>query len=155
MQAGVGNTEKFVVENQVAHEIKLGGNDFPINIATNSNVTNVKFDQASKKISFIVQGDTGTKGVADVTIPKALLSGDFSIMIDGQAMSQSDIIVTSDTQNETTLEINYHHSSHEIDIVGTNAVPEFSLPTIVVTVAITSIILVTLNNKLFRKWYVA
>ena len=151
MQAGIGSTEKFVVENQVIHKIKLDGNDFPIIISTNSIVTDVKFDQSTKKISFIVQGDTGTKGVADVTIPKSLLSGDFNIMVDAQAIPQSDIIVTSDTQNETTLEINYHHSSHEIDIVGTNAVPEFSLPSIVATIAITSIILVTLNNKLFRK----
>jgi len=68
-------------------------------------------------------------------------------MIDGQMISQDNVIETADTQDETTLEINYHHSTHIIDVTGTNAVPEFPISIIVLTVAIASIFVASLINK--------
>jgi predicted secreted protein with PEFG-CTERM motif len=50
-------------------------------------------------------------------------------------MAQSDVVETASTDTETTLELNYHHSTHQIDIVGTNAVPEFGTVASLVLVA--------------------
>lgn len=135
-QASLSQETKFVVISPNAFDVKAEGQDFGVNIATNSSsVSNFNFDEQNKKISFTVQGQTGTKGVLDIDIPKPLLNGDLTVMMDGQAMAQSDIIET-DAQDHTTLEINYHHSTHQIDIIGTNAVPEFPFSTIAMTMSI-------------------
>ena len=140
IQASLSQDGKFVVVSPNAWAVKAEGKDFGVNIATNSSsVNNFNFDEQHKKLSFTVQGETGTKGVLDIDIPKPLLSGNMTVMMDGQVMSQSDIIET-DAQDHTTLEINYHHSTHQIDIIGTNAVPEFPLAIPVFLASIVSLI---------------
>jgi len=141
-QGNLQSSAKFVVVSPNAFAVKAEGKDFDVKLASNSNVSNLQFDAQAKKISFTVSGETGTKGTTDITIPKSLLSGNISVMIDGQVMSQADVIETADTQDETTFEINYHHSTHTIEIVGTNAVPEFGqLVPIILAASIMSIII--------------
>jgi len=151
-QASLESSDKFVVVSPNAFAIKAAGKDFSVQVATNSSdVSDVKFDEQGKKLSFTVQGETGTKGVTEVTIPKSLLSGDLTVMMDGQVMAQSDVIETADTNDEVTLELNYHHSTHQIDIVGTNAVPEFgSLVSVVLVFSIVSIIILSLKTRVFN-----
>ncbi|MBI1827970.1 MAG: hypothetical protein HY222_04520 [Thaumarchaeota archaeon] len=135
-QGNLQSSAKFVVVSPNAFAVKAEGKDFDVKLASNSNVTNLQFDAQAKKIFFTVSGETGTKGTTDITIPKSLLSGNISVMIDGQIMSQADVIETANTQDETTLEINYHHSTHTIEIVGTNAVPEFPTTVLVMAAAV-------------------
>jgi hypothetical protein len=146
-QANLQSSAKFLVSGPNAFTVNAEGKDFDLKIASNSHIGNLQFDKQQKKITFTVSGETGTSGVSDITIPKSLLNGDFSIMIDGQVMSQDNIIETADTQDETTLEINYHHSTHTIEIVGTNAVPEFPTSVMILLVAISSIFALSLINK--------
>lgn len=148
LQAGLDAITKFVIVAPTSWPVTTGGNSFEINIASNSDVSNVNFDLQAKKISFTVTGENGTEGVADVTVPKSLLSGNISVMMDGQSVPQNDVIETN-TQDSTTLEINYHHSSHQIEIVGTNALPEFPLATLTLVIALSSILIFSLfTNKI-------
>jgi hypothetical protein len=64
------------------------------------------------------------------------------VSIDGRAVAEdsSDVIVTSDTTTEMTLEINYPHSEHTIEITGTNVIPEFPVSMVVMAAALASII---------------
>ena len=140
-QANLQSSEKFVVASPNAFAVKAEGKDFDVKIASNSEVSNLQFNEQAKAVSFTVSGETGTNGVTDITIPKSLLSGVMNVMIDGQAMSQDNVIQTVNTQDETTLEINYHHSTHTIEVVDTNAVPEFPTSVIILTIAIMSIFL--------------
>jgi hypothetical protein len=133
----------FAVASSSSFEITAeGGEQFHVDIASNSTVDGVELDQEAKIVTFRVDGETGTRGVTQVTVPKAMLSGEMVVMIDGQAVSSesSDVIVTSDTSTETTFEINYTHSEHEVAVSGTNVVPEFPLATLVMAGAIGSII---------------
>jgi hypothetical protein len=135
-KGALDSSTKIVVVSPNSMSVKTEGHDFDVQVASNStSVSNLSFDEQNKKLSFTVQGDAGTKGVTEVTIPKSLLSGDLTVMIDGQAMAQSDVVETASTDTETTLELNYHHSTHQIDIVGTSAVPEFSSVASLVLVA--------------------
>ncbi len=144
------STTKIVVVSPNAMSVQAEGHDFDVQVASNStSVTNLNFDEQNKKLSFTVQGDSGTKGVTEITIPKSLLNGDLTVMIDGQAMAQSDVVATADTDTETTLELNYHHSTHQIDIVGTNAVPEFGTMASVALV-VSVLTLVVLSSQLKR-----
>ena len=139
------SSTKFVVVSPNSMSVKAEGHDFDVQVASNStSVSNLNFDEQNKKLSFTVQGDAGTKGVTEITIPKSLLSGDLTVMIDGQAMAQSDVVETASTDTETTLELNYHHSTHQIDIVGTSAVPEFSsVASLVLVVSVLSVVAIS------------
>lgn len=141
--AKLETSSKFVVVSPLAFAVNAEGKNFNVNIATNStSVKEFAFTQAEKKVSFTVEGETGTKGAAQVTLPKELLSGQLVVSIDGRAIAEdsNDVIVTSDTANEMTLEINYPHSEHTIEITGTNVVPEFPVTMAVMAAAIGSMI---------------
>jgi hypothetical protein len=88
------------------------------------------------------EGETGTRGVTQITIPKALLSGEMMVSIDGEAIppESSDVVAIADTEEGLTLEINYHHSEHSIEVSGTNVIPEFPLTMVVMAAAISSVI---------------
>src|SRR5207245_7887152 len=68
MQAGLDSTTKFIVENPTAWTIKDGGHDFDVNITSDSDVTDVKFDEKAKKLSLGVKGETGNSVVSVITI---------------------------------------------------------------------------------------
>ncbi len=149
-KAALDSSTKFVVVSPNSMSVKAEGHDFDVKVASNStSVSNLNFDEQNKKLSFTVQGDAGTKGVTEITIPKSLLSGDLTVMIDGQAMAQSDVVETASTDTETTLELNYHHSTHQIDIVGTSAVPEFS--SVVSLVLVASVLAVVVLSSGVRR----
>jgi hypothetical protein len=77
-------------------------------------------------------------------------------MVDGKAVASdsNDVIVTSDTNTETTFEINYHHSEHDVSVTGTNVVPEFPLAMLVMAGAVGSIVavLAMARRKGFVSW---
>jgi len=140
--ARLESSTMFAVAASSSFDITVEDDDFQVEIASNSTVDSVELDQESKMVRFRVEGDTGTSGVTQVTIPKAMLSGDMTVMIDGQVVSpeSNEVIVTSDTSAETTFEINYSHSEHDVAVSGTNVVPEFPVATIVMAAAIGSIV---------------
>ncbi|MBI3622750.1 hypothetical protein HY212_01545 [Candidatus Pacearchaeota archaeon] len=152
-QANLQSSAKFVVVSPNAFAVKAEGKDFDVKLASNSDVTNLQFDEQAKKISFTVSGETGTKGTTDITIPKSLLSGNISVMIDGQIMSQADVIETADTQDEITLEINYHHSTHTIEVVGTNAIPEFPSSILVMVAAVGMLVIFVSTRQHLKPLY--
>lgn len=128
----------FLVASPNAFAVEAEGKEFEMNIASTSSVSDFAFDQDAKKISFKVEGEDGTDGVTQVTIPKPLLSGQMTILIDGQAVKPESnaVIVSSDTDAQVTLEINYHHSEHTVEVTGTNVVPEFPVSMAVMAIAI-------------------
>ncbi len=145
----LSSSTKIVVVNPNALKVKAEGKDFDVEVASNSTtVDNLNFDAQNKKLSFTVQGDNGTKGVTQITIPKSLLSGDLTVMIDGHAMAQSDVVEAANNDTDVTLELNYHHSTHQIDIIGTNAVPEFSsLAFLVLVLSVLSMIVLSKTRR--------
>lgn len=135
--AKLDSSAKFVVESPNAFAVKAEGKEFEVSVASNSTVSNFRFDQEAKKVSFTVEGATGTQGVTQITIPKAMLGGRMTVMIDGEVIApeSNSVIVASDTNSEMTLEMNYHHSVHTVEVAGTNVVPEFPVSMVVMAAA--------------------
>ena len=141
LTARLESSTMFTVASSSSFAITVEEHEFLVEIASNSTVDSVELDQEARTVKFRVEGDTGTSGVTQVTIPKAMLSGDMAVMIDGQVVSSesNDVIVTSDTSAETTFEINYSHSEHEVAVSGTNVIPEFPTAAVVMAGAVASI----------------
>ena len=152
--AKLGSSTSFLVMTPDEFPVATKDGSFNVGISSNSTVSDFSFDSQSKTISFNVQGETGTRGVSDIVVPKSLLGGQIQVMVDGtlEPYNSAGVVVVSDTPSETALEINYHHSMHTIQLIGTSAaempvssqaVPEFSsMAPIVLVVSIASLILV-------------
>jgi hypothetical protein len=139
--ANLESSAQFMVASPVSFEVESQeGEQFQVGIASNSDVSDVELDQEAKKVSFTVEGEDGTSGVAEITVPKAMLSGEMVVMIDGQALESGEAIVKSNTSADVTFEVNYHHSRHTLDVTGTRVVPEFPVSALVMAAAVASVV---------------
>lgn len=151
-QTKLGSSTKIVVVPPVVFKVNVEDHgEFEVGVSSNSTVRDVKFNGEEKKVSVTVEGDSGTKGVSQIEIPKGLVSGEMAVMIDGKAVAGDKVIVTQNTEAKTALEVNYDHSVHTIDVVGTNAVPEFGAITMIILAgAISSTILIGAKYRLYQ-----
>lgn len=152
--AKLDSSINFLVMTPDEFSVETKDGNFNVGISSNSTVSDFAFDSQRKAISFNVQGETGTRGVSDVVIPKSLLGGQIQVMVDGnmEPYNSDGVVVVSDTPSETAFEINYHHSTHTIQLIGTSAaempvssqaVPEFSsMAPIVLVVSVASMVFV-------------
>jgi hypothetical protein len=131
----------FVVGAKSSHEVEAeSGEIFDIQIVSNSNIRAVNLDEAGKKLSFTVEGEIGTHGATEVTIPKEMLSGEMMVMIDGEVVSStsSDVILKSETSSDVTFEISHSHGEHTVKVSRTNVVPDFPVVAAVMATAVGS-----------------
>ncbi len=143
------STKIVVVPPQVFNVEVENHGEFDVKVSSNSTVTDVRFNGDEKKVSVDVQGQTGTKGVSHISVPKGMVSGQMKVMIDGKVVSNDKVVVTKNTQTETEVEVNYNHSVHTIDVVGTQAIPEFgTIAVLILAAAIISIVAVTSKSRL-------
>ncbi len=149
-KANLGASTKIVVVPPQVFKVDVENHgEFDVKIATNSTVNSVDFNGEQKKVSVTVEGQSGTKGVSHISIPKNMVSGEMQVMIDGQIVANDQVVVTKHTATETEVEVNYQHSVHTIDVIGTQAVPEFgTIAGLILAVAIISIIAVSAKSKL-------
>jgi plastocyanin len=141
------SSTNFLVKSTSTFSVPTNTGRYDVSISSNSTVSDFVADLVQKKISFNVQGESGTHGTTDVIIPKLVLGGPIQVLIDGvvQPYGSDAIIGISDTSSETGFEINYHHSMHTIELVGASAaeppvytqtVPEFGLASLVLALSI-------------------
>jgi len=92
-------------------------------ICSNSTVAGFMFEPDLKKICFNVTGPSGTKGFCNVTVPKTLLNGIYEV-------SDDSILDPSISSNGSCnfVYFLYNHSTKNIKITGTTAIPEFNMP---------------------------
>jgi outer membrane protein assembly factor BamB len=75
-----------------------------------------------KRINYTVEGISGTTGMSNITIPNALLSGPYTVTVDGGLPLYSAAPVDNGTH--TSLYFTYLHSVHKIEIIGTTVLPQ-------------------------------
>jgi len=150
--ATLQSSREFVVAEPIEHKITADNKEFDVVIASNSGINEVTLNQADKKLSFLVEDNDGTTGVTEIRIPKAMLSGDMTVLIDQNIAIEDDVLLKSDTATETTFEINYEHSIHRVEIAGTNVVPEFPVAIVIMATTIGAMIAVSTLAKRGGNW---
>lgn len=130
-----------------AFEISAFGENFEVEISTNSSLSSYAFNPEEKSLKLQLMGKEGTIGTCRISVPKRLLSCElpstWTITLSNNG--QLSYLALEDTE-ATYLYFTYSQSnSFEIEIRGTNAIPEFPLRTLllILLTAVTSIILVS------------
>ncbi len=124
--------------------------DYPVTVDSSSVILGFAFNQSERQISLSVSDSTETSVFCDVTIPNELLWGNFSLNLDGFPLVE-DVDYTQ-THNSThyNFHITYSASAHMIEIVGSNAIPEFSSWIILPTFMVATLAAVILYRKKLR-----
>ncbi|HEU5220901.1 MAG TPA: PEFG-CTERM sorting domain-containing protein [Candidatus Nitrosotalea sp.] len=139
---------------QGGNTIKVDGTDLSVKYSiTNGKVLGIKADIQSK--SLIVSIQTTGDGVLTITLPRALINATlpstgqddkYYVLVDGQ---EADFQETSTTTTDRTLSIPFTDGTQEIEIIGTQIVPEFGpIAALVLAIAIISIIAVSAKTGL-------
>jgi len=127
-------------------------------IFTNSTISEFAFnpDPTAPSISFKVSGATGTKGFCNITIPRALINvitGNWTVKINGRALEPEEFILAQNDEY-VFIYLNYTHSEHIIEIVGTWVVKEIPtnmlLPILMMLTLMAAIIAIKQRKKLSR-----
>ena len=138
---------------QAGNTMKVDGTDLSVKYSiTNGKVLGIKADVQSK--SLIVSIQTTGDGVLTVTLPRGLIDAQvngqddhFYILNDGQ--ENTDFQETSKTTTDRTLSIPFTDGTQEIEIIGTQIIPEFGpIAALVLAIAIVSIIAVSAKTGL-------
>ena len=117
------------------HDFKVIGTNaqvYDVEIISNSSVANLFFafwltsptpylQPGQPFLWLLVTGETGTTGFCRVTIPRQLLNGTYTVLVDNQPVPATELAGSNSTY--AYLYFTYNHSTHEITIV-----PELSLP---------------------------
>jgi hypothetical protein len=132
------------------------GNTYYVPIFTNSTLSDFNYDFSkanAPSISFNVSGTVGG-GFCNITIPRALLDaamGNWTVKIDGTTLSPENYSVTENSAY-AFIYLNYTHSSHTIEIVGTWLVNEspqnMYLPILMILSIIAAIIAIKQRKRL-------
>jgi hypothetical protein len=123
----------------------VNGLDFHTVILSNSTVSSFAFNKDQKEISFNVTGQSGTEGFCNVTIPKDLLSSDFTVKVDETKVTPDPVVGSNSTHS--FVYFSYGHSVHRVQIVGTTAAAAagaggFDVTPLVVGLVIVAVVLI-------------
>ena len=105
----------------------IDNDEYQVKVSSSSTLLGFEFNQTEKKISLDVSGLSGTSGHCGVWVPEGLLSGTFSLTSDGQPLEEGHGYTITYEGSYYKFEISYIHSSHTIEIVGSQVIPEFQV----------------------------
>ena len=121
-----GPTSSYTLDTlqSIQEQITLKNSPVTINILTNSKVSEFRFDDSTRTLSFTVNGTQDSPGKTIIPIG-SIVRGPYIVSFDGA--NYTNYFIHQD-QNTGSIELflSYHHSSHVIRITGASGVPEFS-----------------------------
>ena len=129
--------------------LTVGPTVYTVVTRSNTSITDFSFNQALKRIRFNANATTGITGFTNITIPAALISGDFSLFMDDTQLVKD--VGYTQAYNGTHYTFSFGHGSgvHAVEIFGTNVIPEFpSAAMLILPVALASALALIVRGKL-------
>ena len=121
---------------------------YTVQVRNNFTVTYFMFNQSLKQITFNTDGPSGTTEFCNVTIPKDLLAGQYTVFA---GESQPLAFDEQSNLSHTFLSFNYTHSSNIIRIEGTKVIPEFPAWTPMVLLLVTLTVALSIYKRRLAK----
>lgn len=135
----------------ITFQLGFGGFNHSIFAMTNSTIESVRFNETLKTLSLNLSGLPETTGLLNVTIPTSLLWGDFSLYFDGTEMVGGKDYTHTQNATHNTFSLGYEHSSHLIEIIATQVIPEYSPLLIVPFLAALTILSAKMRRRIKRQ----
>ncbi|PVX26217.1 MAG: hypothetical protein CW691_02090 [Candidatus Bathyarchaeum sp.] len=122
---------------------------YDVFVVSNSTVSDFSFNSDGAKVSFKTGGELRTTGFCNVTIPKNLIYSEntWTVIADGTSLTPT----VNEKENYTALHFTYSHDTQIIQIIGTDAIPEFPSWTILPFFVVVTLIMLFVRIKIQRK----
>jgi len=120
-----------------------------VGVVSNSTVSGFSFNpNEGALIRFDVDGEDWTTGFCRVTIPKDLLDTEdnWTVLVDGASVTPT---IDEDAGN-TYIYFTYNHSTKTVEIIGTDAIPEFPSCIILPLVITATLVIIVCKQKLHK-----
>jgi hypothetical protein len=131
----------------VIQSVLVKGKNMDLAVKTTSTISNFKVEEQNKRLSFTVDGQTGTQGSTEIPVGK-VLEGPYTVTIDGKSTTYFEVV--NDGSADAVMMISYMHSTHDITVSGTNVVPEFPVAMIGVIAALIGVVTLVGRTRLFQ-----
>lgn len=96
---------------------------FDVTVESSTTVTDFRFNQTHKTVSFEIANSSETVSFFNVTFPSNLLNTTFSVV---NEENQTLLFEVATNQSHNALSFNISQSTNRVTIRGTEAIPEFS-----------------------------
>lgn len=125
-----------------AETVAFSGKSFDFPVSSPSTVSNFRFDEQARQLSFRVSGGAGT-----TSMPLSwLLEDPYTVMINNTRVADYNTSENPES-GETILSIFHGDGSHDVVITGTSVVPEFS-SVIFILLATIGVVLILSKSRL-------
>ena len=124
---GIGDTPYVIDENNRDNYPLMGMfSDFSVSLeeetyhvttVSNSTISTFQFHQEERILSFNVTGPDDTVGFCRIMIPRALINGTYTVLVDGEEVDATLLPISNSTHS--FLYFTYNHSTHNVKIFGT------------------------------------
>jgi hypothetical protein len=114
-----------------SEKIFVNDSEYVAGIVTTSDVTAVTLNQELKRIVFDIE-QLGSRGSANITMPKTLIGGPFTVNKSGATFTQN--------ATHSSIYLTYDAGAQTIEITGASVVPEFPLSIVVISIAMSIVI---------------
>jgi parallel beta-helix repeat protein len=122
-----------------------------IGIMSNSTLSNFTFNATTKTLTFNATGATSPLGFCRITIPASLMSGGWTVTVNGTVITPNIIL----SENYTYIYFTYSPGTEIVQITSTSAVPEFQpymlLPLFMIITLLGAIILKSKRRNLYHQ----
>jgi WD40 repeat protein len=128
--------------------LNIENRSFDVAVLSNSTITDFNFRVEEKAIKLTLAGVDGKVGFSNMTFPKVLINGTFTVTLDGVQ------IPYQLTQNATHLSIytTYLNGLRILKVIGTTVIPEFPINQFLVLAALLGVVAILVRLHL-RYWH--
>ena len=145
--ATIDVTTTLIYPEKLFHNFTIDENTYLISTFSNSTISDLTFSQAEARLSFTVDGLSGTSGFCDITIPSELMSGTFSLFKDDVPLVENMDYIQSFNGTHYTFSLTYEHSTHTIEIFSTRVIPELTSIALLLTFIIATLTMIVVNRR--------
>ncbi len=107
-------------------EVTVETHNFNITAFSNSTISGFSFNQNAKELEFNAASVTGTTGFCNISIPADFMWGTFTIYSDYMPLTENVDYTKTSNGTHYLFSITYEHSSHTIELVSTEVIPDFA-----------------------------
>ena len=111
---------------KLSFNVTVEDTNYAIETSNNSSVSDLTFNLDLKRLRLSVDGETGTAGFCNFSVPAELMSGDFSLYLDDVALVEGVDYTELYNGINYLFNVNYIHSSHILELFSTSVVPDFA-----------------------------
>ncbi len=126
-----------------------GGMGFKLATVTNADTCNFSFDQGKRQLHIEISRTADEEGFFQISLPHEFLGGPYTVLAEGQPAEFESMFSNATGIDTTTISFRYDGDKvHNIDIIGTTAVPEFGTAAITaVAVAMAMIVIARFRHQ--------